>query len=177
MKNAILTILQVVDSNFHVDWAFLQVWIIFKQIISVLKKLRTNEQQKNVKLHVPFHIKLTVICFDYRPTPCISAYAPYGGGGAGITVEGYGSFGSGGYGYNNEESGCVLLEFWFKTKFFNELSSYLIRTMFSWLVYFTKSIWRQNQVTNYCNKVCCYWPSKVKYLFKGFETLVYSQTF
>ena len=54
------------------------------------------------------------MCFNCRPTPCISAKAPYGGGGAGITVEGYGSFGSGGYGgasYNNEESGCVLLEF------------------------------------------------------------------
>ena len=60
------------------------------------------------------HMKLTVICFAYRPTPCISANAPYGGGGAGITVEGYGSFGSGGYGggsSNNQESGCVLLEF------------------------------------------------------------------
>ena len=66
-----------------------------------------------------FHIwnSLSYVCFDYRPTPCISANAPYGGGGAGITVEGYGSFGSGGYGggsSNNQESGCVLLEFWFQ---------------------------------------------------------------
>ena len=48
----------------------------------------------------------------YSPDECISGGDYYGAGGAGITVEGYGSFGTGGYYYNHyPKPGLVLLEF------------------------------------------------------------------
>ena len=46
----------------------------------------------------------------FRPQECIKGGSYYGGGGAGIIVEGHGSFGSGGYIGTDPETGVVLLE-------------------------------------------------------------------
>jgi len=45
------------------------------------------------------------------PEACISGGGYYGAGGAGITVEGYGSFGTGGYYVHSKKPGVILLEF------------------------------------------------------------------
>ena len=50
----------------------------------------------------------------YRPEACISGGDYGGAGGAGISVEGYGSFGRGGYSNGSDYDpfpGVVLLEF------------------------------------------------------------------
>ena len=54
-------------------------------------------------------MKLTLY-YLYSPDECISGDW-YGAGGAGITVEGYGSFGTGGYYGHSKKPGVVLLEF------------------------------------------------------------------
>ena len=50
--------------------------------------------------------------FTVSPTPCHGHKDSQGGGGAGITVEGYGQFGDGQGGYSEEaKQGVVILEF------------------------------------------------------------------